>query len=180
VFKRAYGTSPAYAARGILPEIPERISYHPKSVSYCKMELSEQSPDYDVEQNAADNSYLKNYTVAAFAWQAVTVTVKDKKTKESRSILSGVDGVVRAGKSNMKTKTMMDSELTILNRRAVGRIRFRKDYALELSRPSRGHLDCDHCTEHPRRWDKALERRISPHDHLCRARGCAHWFTDSA
>ncbi len=53
----------------------------------------------DVEKGAAatDYAHLMNSTVHSFSWQDVTVTVKDRKTKEPLEILSGVNGIVEAG-----------------------------------------------------------------------------------
>ena len=52
----------------------------------------------DVEKGAAtDYTHLTNATVHSFSWQNVTVTVKDRKTKQPLEILSGVDGIVEAG-----------------------------------------------------------------------------------
>lgn len=51
----------------------------------------------DVEQKVVDEAYLRNTTVHNFTWQGVTVTVKDRKTKQPKVILDGIDGTVRAG-----------------------------------------------------------------------------------
>jgi hypothetical protein len=52
----------------------------------------------DVEQKAVDEAHLQNTTVHNFTWQGVTVTVKDRKTKQPKVILDGIDGTVRAGR----------------------------------------------------------------------------------
>jgi hypothetical protein len=52
----------------------------------------------DVEQKAVDSS-LKNDTIRNFGWQGLTVTIKDRKTKEPKAILANVDGYVESGKS---------------------------------------------------------------------------------
>lgn len=52
----------------------------------------------DVEKGVAtDYAHLTNTTVHSFSWEDVTVTVKDRKTKQPIEILSGVSGVVEAG-----------------------------------------------------------------------------------
>jgi hypothetical protein len=53
----------------------------------------------DVEKSAAgaDYAHLTNDTVQSFSWHSVTVTVKDRATKQSLDILSGVNGFVEAG-----------------------------------------------------------------------------------
>lgn len=52
----------------------------------------------DVEKDAAGGyAHLTNETVHRFSWSDVTVTVKDRATKQPLDILSGVNGVVEAG-----------------------------------------------------------------------------------
>ncbi len=58
------------------------------------------SPDafsIDVEQKGVDEAHLRNMTVSHFTWQGVRVTVKDRKTKQPKVILDGIDGAVKAG-----------------------------------------------------------------------------------
>ena len=50
----------------------------------------------DIEKTVT-NTHLQNTTVKDFAWRDITVTVKDKKTKESKVLLKGVNGVIKAG-----------------------------------------------------------------------------------
>lgn len=53
----------------------------------------------DVEKGAAvDYAHLTNTTVHSFSWENVTVSVKDRKTNQPLDILSGVDGIVEAGR----------------------------------------------------------------------------------
>lgn len=51
----------------------------------------------DVEKGKADYAHLENATVHSFSWRDVTVTVKDRRTKQPLEILAGVDGIVEAG-----------------------------------------------------------------------------------
>lgn len=51
----------------------------------------------DIEKGATDYAHLTNTTVHSFSWENVTVSVKDRKTKQPLDILSGVDGIVEAG-----------------------------------------------------------------------------------
>jgi len=53
----------------------------------------------DVEKDAAvpDYAHLTNETVQSFSWDNVTVTVNDRATKQPLDILSGVNGIVKAG-----------------------------------------------------------------------------------
>lgn len=55
----------------------------------------------DIEQKAVDDGSLRNDIVRNFAWQDLTVTIKDRKTKEPKAILAHVDGYVEAGKTNI-------------------------------------------------------------------------------
>jgi hypothetical protein len=58
----------------------------------------EQDPfNVDIEQKALDNAHLMNNTVRNFVWQGITVTVKDHKTKQPKTILENVEGSVEAG-----------------------------------------------------------------------------------
>jgi len=51
----------------------------------------------DIEQKVVDEAHLQNTTVHNFTWQGVKVTVKDRKTKQPKVILDGIDGTARAG-----------------------------------------------------------------------------------
>jgi hypothetical protein len=51
----------------------------------------------DVEQRPVDEAHLQNTTVHSFTWQGVKVTVKDRKTKQPKVILDGIDGSAKAG-----------------------------------------------------------------------------------
>jgi hypothetical protein len=51
----------------------------------------------DVEQKPVDEAHLQNTTVHSFTWQGVRVTVKDRKTKQPKVILDGINGSVKAG-----------------------------------------------------------------------------------
>lgn len=52
----------------------------------------------DIEERAGDG-HLINTTVKSFAWRDITVTVKDHKTKQPKSLLWNVNGIVKAGMS---------------------------------------------------------------------------------
>jgi hypothetical protein len=55
----------------------------------------------DLEKDAGNGSaHLTNHSIQSFAWKDVTVTVKDRHTKQPLQILAGVDGVVQAGISH--------------------------------------------------------------------------------
>ena len=57
----------------------------------------------DVEQKAVDEAHLQNTTVHDFTWQGVTVTVKDRKTKQPKVILDGINGTVKAGRRSCRS-----------------------------------------------------------------------------
>jgi len=48
-------------------------------------------------EKATTDAHLQNTVVHSFTWQGVTVTVKDRKTKQDKLILDGIDGMVHAG-----------------------------------------------------------------------------------
>jgi hypothetical protein len=54
------------------------------------------SVHYDVEKNA-DYAHLSNTSVKSYAWENVTVTVKDRSTKQPTVILNKCSGIVNAG-----------------------------------------------------------------------------------
>jgi hypothetical protein len=52
----------------------------------------------DVEKGTgADHAHLTNTAIRSFSWDDVTVTVKDRESKQPKDILSGVNGMVKAG-----------------------------------------------------------------------------------
>ena len=53
----------------------------------------------DPESGFDGDAHLLNTTVRHFTWAGVTVTVKDRNTKELRNIVDDVEGTVEAGKS---------------------------------------------------------------------------------
>ncbi|EEP76822.1 conserved hypothetical protein [Uncinocarpus reesii 1704] len=48
----------------------------------------------DLESNNSEHSFLMNDTVHSFTWKGVTVNVKDRQTKQKKSILSNTSGHV--------------------------------------------------------------------------------------
>jgi hypothetical protein len=61
--------------------------------------MSSASTAEDVEKGAAGSDYahLTNDEVKSFSWEDVTVTVKDRATKDPIDLLSNVSGIVEAG-----------------------------------------------------------------------------------
>lgn len=51
----------------------------------------------DAEKTMADEAHLQNTTVRNYLWRDITVTVKDRETKQPLHLLENVNGVVEAG-----------------------------------------------------------------------------------
>ncbi|KAI8662548.1 ABC transporter domain-containing protein [Fusarium sp. Ph1] len=62
---------------------------------YCLMDNIE--PTMDLEERPVAEKHLFNTTVKHLTWRGVTVTVKDRETKEPKAIVDNVEGVVEAG-----------------------------------------------------------------------------------
>lgn len=56
-----------------------------------------ESKDIDVERHAATEAYLRNTTVKNISWHDITVTVKDRETKQPKVVVDKVEGYVEAG-----------------------------------------------------------------------------------
>lgn len=57
----------------------------------------------DVEKGALEEfAHLTNHAVHSFSWSDVTVSVKDRRTKQPLDILSGISGIVEAGELGLK------------------------------------------------------------------------------
>jgi hypothetical protein len=67
------------------------------------MPSSNISSHVDIEKGTAgvDHAHLTNSTVHGYSWEDVTVTVKDRGTKEPIDLLSGVNGLVEAGMQSL-------------------------------------------------------------------------------
>ncbi|PHH66124.1 hypothetical protein CDD81_187 [Ophiocordyceps australis] len=48
-------------------------------------------------RDSIDQEFLQNTSVQNIAWQDVTLTVRDRRTKEPKALLDGVNGMVQAG-----------------------------------------------------------------------------------
>jgi hypothetical protein len=57
-------------------------------------------PSSDVEKAAGDYAHLTNTTVQSFGWENVSVTVKDRESKLPKTIVSKVNGIVKAGRDH--------------------------------------------------------------------------------
>jgi hypothetical protein len=62
--------------------------------------------DIDIEKSSGgDYAPLTNSTVQSYAWENISVTVKDRETKQPKTIVSKINGIVKAGKYLLATKT---------------------------------------------------------------------------
>lgn len=57
-------------------------------------------PTMDLEERPVAEKHLLNTTVKNLTWRGVTVTVKDRETKEPKAIVDNVEGIVEAGEFN--------------------------------------------------------------------------------
>jgi len=74
--------------------------------------------DIDVEKWAGENVQLNNTTARDFVWQDIAITVKDHKTKQPRTLLQGVNGIVKAGikyRSDSKKVTNLSQARYVLS-----------------------------------------------------------------
>lgn len=56
-------------------------------------------PYTDVEQYGLADSYLYNSDAKNISWRGITVTVKDRETKQPKVIVDNVEGYVECGQS---------------------------------------------------------------------------------
>jgi hypothetical protein len=62
--------------------------------------------DKDIEAVEDDCGYLTNTGVSSFSWEDVTVNVRDRATKRQKTLLRGINGVVRAGMRSVSAKSV--------------------------------------------------------------------------
>ena len=67
----------------------------------------------DVEKAASDYAPLTNHSVQTFSWEKVTVTVKDRHTKQPLELLSNVKGTINAGTSGSTISMAFSAHTTL-------------------------------------------------------------------
>jgi NAD(P)H-hydrate repair Nnr-like enzyme with NAD(P)H-hydrate epimerase domain len=89
----------AEAAAALHPRVSNKVvmaGNGPNGSVYAAVPM--ESYNVDIENKAVEEAHLENTTVHNFSWEGITVTVKDRQTKQPKAILDGISGVVRAGK----------------------------------------------------------------------------------
>lgn len=68
-------------------------------VSALEGSIEASSPTLDGDIEDADSRFLMNHSVKNFSWSGLTVTVKDRQTKEARDLINDISGDVQQGMS---------------------------------------------------------------------------------
>lgn len=72
-----------------------KLEPQPRAVAFDRASYSKMS---DIEKMiGGDYAQLTNTNIRSFGWKGVTVTVKDRQSQQSKTILSDVNGIVKAG-----------------------------------------------------------------------------------
>lgn len=79
------------------------------------MSISNESHDVEKDATGSDFAHLINNVVQSFSWRDVTVTVKDRISKQPIDILSSVNGIVEAGEVMALMGPSGSGKTTLLN-----------------------------------------------------------------